>query len=263
MSTYFIMLHVYVSFQIQVITVCFTFLAYMTIAFMSLERLIIFHSPHFYLRHCSPKTVRRIVCAYWLILSVVYFSVRFGICFLLTPNATVQDVTSTCNYISYSMFFFVIFFSITVSTTCYIKIYRIVKAENVGGPSGQYYSTARSIHQYRATSIVFLYLLSVIGTSLLFIVLLLLNKRLSLDEFRLFNDIINSMNCIIDPCLYVVWFKECRMELFKMMCSCLPSFTGRVEDMRRSVFQVCYNTCRVCEVCVVIFSFDTVYFTHW
>ncbi|KAH3836600.1 hypothetical protein DPMN_109971 [Dreissena polymorpha] len=62
------------------------------------------------------------------------------------------------------------------------------------------------------------------------------NQRYGIDIFA-------TANCILDPFVYVLWFRECRMELLKMLAGCLPTspyLQDKIEKMRVEIF--CIST---------------------
>ncbi|KAH3790314.1 hypothetical protein DPMN_168512 [Dreissena polymorpha] len=96
-----------------------------------------------------------------------------------------------------------------------------------------------SVKHYKATSAVFVYLVIIILTSAGYLLVIKLN--LSHVALRFGLDIITTVNCILDPFVYVLWFKECRMEMLKMLSVCLPyvpSLERRIENMRKDIFHM-------------------------
>ncbi|KAH3862963.1 hypothetical protein DPMN_025939 [Dreissena polymorpha] len=91
------------------------------------------------------------------------------------------------------------------------------------------------MRQYKATSIVFLYLVIVIVTSVAYLILILFSK-LEYALIRQSTDIILNINCLLDPCVYVIWYRECRMEILKMFSTCFPGLKDRIETMRHEIF---------------------------
>ena len=50
--------------------------------------------------------------------------------------------------------------------------------------------------------------------------------------------IIVLLNGTIDPCMYVLWFKECKLELMKMMAVCRPSLYDKAELRRIQIYDI-------------------------
>lgn len=224
---------------LHVFGVGFTFLAYITIGIMSLERLVVFHSPNFYLRNFTATKVKRWVCVLWLISIIIYYFTRYGACYLIVENATIYDVLGECNVTSFTLFGLTIIIVIILSLICYAKIFLIVWNEvkkSESNKSLNFTSTARSLKQYKSTTLVFVYLIAVILTGLAYVLIML--QGLDTKPLRLYLDAVNTCNCLIDPCLYVLWFRECRMEMLKMVSFLLPRLSDNVEKMRLNVFEV-------------------------
>ena len=132
------------------------------------------------------------------------------------------------------MYTAIIAITIFISIICYIKIYIIIKSETK--LSRRKHVSAK---QYKATSAVFVYLLIITMTSIYYLLLIFLN--LSHVNLRFGMDIGATVNCILDPLVYVFWFRECRMEILKMFTVCLPylpSLERRIEQMRLDIFHI-------------------------
>ncbi|KAH3790311.1 hypothetical protein DPMN_168509 [Dreissena polymorpha] len=219
---------------VQVTSINCAFLAYVTVGMMSLERLILFYDPNFYLRHVSSKLVKTIAYCVWLAATLLYLSLRFLVCFLQTEDFSLYHVTGKCNTISNNGYIAGIAVTIFIAILCYIKIFLIIKSDvklsmrpNV------------SVKHYKATSAVFVYLVIIILTSAGYLLVIKLN--LSQVALRFGLDIITTVNCILDPFVYVLWFKECRMEMLKMLSVCLPyvpSLERIIENMRKDIFHM-------------------------
>lgn len=223
----------------HVFGVGFCFLSYITVGIMSLERLVVFHSPNFYLRNFVEFRVRRFVSTVWIVSAIVYYFTRYGACYIMFPDATMYDVLGRCNNVSFTLFGLTIMSVIVISLLCYAKIFMIIWSEtrkSEKNSSMSLTSTARSIKQYKSTTVVFVYLLAVILTGLGYT--LVMAQGLDSKPQRLFTDAVNTFNCLVDPCIYVLWFRECRLEMLKMFSVCLPRLSNNIEKMRMNVFEV-------------------------
>ena len=229
----------------HVFGVGFCFLGYITIGIMSMERLIVFHSPNFYLRNCVAARVQRYVWVTWLGTIFIYYFTRYGACYLMFPDATMGDVLGRCNKVSFSLFGFTIASVIIVSLICYAKIFLIIWSEGKNTDSDKRVtltSAARSMKQYKSTTLVFFYLIAVILTGIGYV--LVMAQGLDSRPQRLFIDTVNMFNCVVDPCMYVLWFRECRMEMLKIVALLFPRLSINVEKMRNDVFDVVtYSNC--------------------
>jgi len=221
-------MHQGASIVIQVVSIYFAYLAFLTIGIMSLERLVIFIRPNFYMRKLPPSRVKLVVLSLWTFLSALYFFIRFGYCYMRVNNATLLDVITTCNRVSFKMYFVLMFPVIILSIICFIVIVKIIRANPM--------LSTRSLTEYRATSIVTAYLVVLISTALGYIIITKLN--ISTVSLRLSTDALNTVCCMLDPCFYVLWYRECRMEMLKIVSCCCPYFNDHIEQMRIKVFSV-------------------------
>lgn len=222
---------------IQVIGTGFCFLAYITVGVMSLERLIIFYSPHFYLRRITPKIVKKSVSIVWTFIFFVYYFVRFGACYIAYPRFSMYDVVGKCNTVSFSFYGVFIIGVVVISLACYVKIFMIVKYDKQYTDGPQTLSaTAKCLQNYKSTSLVFVYILTIVLTSLAYAIII--STNLSTVTLRLANDVINMFNCMMDPCMYILWYGECRLEMLKMIACFTPSLSSHIEQMRLKIFDI-------------------------
>ena len=198
---------------------------------MSLERLVVFQSPNFYIRCLTIDKIKVITCSIWFFASLLYVYVRFGVCFMTNKNASLQDVIGKCNQETFLLYFVTIAFVILSSYTCYWRIIRIIKFDHVS-----HTMSVKSMQEYRSTSLVFVYIVTITLTSLGYVVILTLN--LDRDNLRIGNDMINTFNGMTDPCVYLLWYKECRMEIFKLLPWVPNVWKEKLEEMRMKIFEV-------------------------
>ena len=99
------------------------------------------------------------------------------------------------------------------------------------------YAPLHSRAQTRNTYLVFAYLITMTLTNLIFFALFLTGTN-NLVFLRLLNDSVYLLCGILNPFLYVIWFKECRMLFINLFTSCKPSWKIVVESMRFEVFDI-------------------------
>ncbi len=58
------------------------------------------------------------------------------------------------------------------------------------------------------------------------------------SEMVLSIEIVAMLNCMLDPWLYVIWFRENRMELLKLFCSWNAVSRRKIESMRIDMFVI-------------------------
>ncbi|KAH3693591.1 hypothetical protein DPMN_081055 [Dreissena polymorpha] len=49
-------------------------------------------------------------------------------------------------------------------------------------------------------------------------------------------------NGLVDTCVYVLWYRECRLELLKMAAKVFPYLQAHTERMRLEVFEISFRT---------------------
>lgn len=217
----------------QVIGVSFCFNAFITIGLMSLERYILFRCPNFYIRHFTCRRVKSATCLIWLASFTLYFYVRFGVCFMYSGGSTLHDVIGKCNQVTFTMYFCTIFVVLVISFICYWKIFRIVKSDH-----SIHNLNTHSLRQYRSSSLVFVYIITITLTCIGYIITIASNlERVAL---RLSNDFVNTFNSMVDPFVYILWYRECRMEMMKLfLCGNRSTrWNKRLEKMRIEIFDV-------------------------
>ena len=216
-------------------------LSFITVGLMSTERLVLFTSNRIYIQHLRTQTFKRISIATWLSFSLIYYVTRYVVC-----NITAYE---TCAHNMKVAFGLVIFIVIVLSTCCYLRIFFLLRNKKTSPPSTAY-KPNRSIQKLRTTCLMFMFLLVTLVGFLLFVYDLILEpdtrtKKLQFDLFSLFN-------CTMDPCLYVWWFRECRMNLLKIPALCIPSVKKRTEKMKIDLFDiVTFKTRETINLCVV------------
>ena len=226
-----------INILIQVVGTGFCVLAYVTVGIMSFERLVIFYSPHFYLRHITPERVKKFVAIIWVVFSVMYYFIRLAVCYMNSDTFSMYNVVGSCNSASFLFYGTIIVLVVAVSLACYFKIFVIIKSEKPTTNKPESLSAvAKRLRAYKSTSLVFVYILTITVTSLAYVFIISLN--LDTVPLRLANDVVNTFNCMMDPCMYVLWYRECRLEILKMIGVCTPSLTLHIEQMRMKVFDI-------------------------
>ncbi|KAH3819809.1 hypothetical protein DPMN_121553 [Dreissena polymorpha] len=57
-------------------------------------------------------------------------------------------------------------------------------------------------------------------------------------KVRLSVDAVSTLNCMLDPFLYVLWFKECKLELLKMFSFLGKSVKEKAKILQNEVFDI-------------------------
>lgn len=198
-------------------------LSHVTIAFMSLDRLVAFQWPNIYIKTSFAKK-RNCALAFWA---------GFFLLNLLDRFVYSRRDDSMFFFVLHTAYRVFLFTAIIITTCgCYMQVFRIIKKQ-----SKQCHVKSKSLFQhYKSTTVIIIYMFNVLLTSLLFGCILFVVK----DKYLavLLSDIVNLGNGLFDAITYVLWFRECRMELLKIFSKCFPSLNQRVEVMRIEIFDI-------------------------
>lgn len=200
----------------------FLLLSFTTVCLMSAERLVIFSTKKIITLEKHFRSVWKASVTTWLLLTVVYYGTRYGICQLIPMCISAMET-----------FFGAVLLVTTISSiTCYVRVYfLIIHASPTKELRGQ-----MSRHRLRATGLTFMYLVVTVFGFCSFVV----NAFLQLDIHarRLQIDIFNLVSCAVDPLLHVWWFKECQMKLLEVLSVCRPSLRRRIEKIKSEIFDI-------------------------
>ena len=223
---------------IQMIAIGWTFVAYVNIAIMSLERLLVLQWPIFYLRNQSFSIFRTTSLIIW-ILCLTFYSVYMITC--MSIHYTEVDVRTCFEPMLYLFIMATVPTSSLVSCICLAKILYLIKKHSHGK------STFAS---YRSTVTVFLCCLNYLIVAFLYCVILVVTVTSNYKR-RLFMEVIMTLNALADTCVYVWWYKECRLEVLKICAVVCPSLNNKIENMRLHIFNiVTYSTAQTKRVSV-------------
>ena len=206
----------------------FQMAAQFIVLFMSFERLFVFNWPYAFLRIGTRGRIRK-VCIAVIMFSFLQYIIFQGIACYSRGKAVV------CIPERFIYYFVICTVTPICSILIYIKIFRIIRNRRVG---------MTDLRQYKGTTASFVFLINsavtvVTFNSLAIYYVIIRIKGLTFKgQLTNFADIAYLLNCIVDPLIYVIWFKEARMEVlkhFSKICHCLQP---TVERMRREVFGV-------------------------
>jgi len=218
-------------------------LAYTTIAVMAVERVYALNSPMKYIRKCSSTTVR--VASFSVLGSVatVYLTLRYGVCFWQVGSISLvfgtQDI---CSYIN-TFYLTVLTSVVAVSIGCYIRIFIIVqqKVKRVN-PSNHLpvKSVFKEIKGFAQTSIVLVYLIAILITYVAFSIVIIIKQVYKIDQETVSSvgSLLFMCNSLSDSLLYILWFKECQLELLKMLSFLGHSIQRKTETMKMKVYDI-------------------------
>lgn len=213
---------------VEFVGIGWSFLAYLNIAIMSFERLIVFQWPNFYLRHVTYAVAKVAAFITWT-LFVTFYLIFFSICMLEDDPRTfaicLKQVTTAFIQVTFPTVVF-------LSSVCYLLILFIIRKQTYRTLSERSHTTK----MYRSTVVVFLCLVNFVFTTSLFLGFSAFT--VNIDVRRLTLDALSMINGLFDTCLYVLWFKECRMELLKIVSLCVPKLKQNIDSMRVQIFNI-------------------------
>ena len=213
----FIMQHLARGFQIS---------AQIVVVSMSFERLFVLNWPYVYLKVATKHRIR-LVCGGIFILSFLqYVAYRGSICYA-------RNMSRKCG-LPVPVYYFMLSFILPVASfASYMKIYKIIRNS----------ATKQPIRQYKGTLVSFLFLVNSVASLLILLGLSLYNifrpDRGKDNRYVPFlADSVGVINCIIDPTIYVVWFKETRFEILKMIDRLCPRVNPVVQKMYVEIYNI-------------------------
>ena len=209
----------------------FQIAAQMVVGAMALERLFVLNWPYVYLRVVTGRVIRCACCVLFLFTFTQFYGIRAVMCYL-------RNKAINCG-LTYSVYFILVSTLIPgISFISYIKIYRIIRN------SGRQLQLKQTIRQYKGTIASFLVLINATVTQLLclaFSLLYFARNSNGIKESGLVATLAdwgNLLNCIVDPLIYVIWFRETRMELLKLVQGMCPWVKPKIEMMRNEIYHL-------------------------
>ena len=200
---------------------------------MAVERLFVLKWPYVYIR-LGTRRRTRLVCLTIIVLGFL----QYMLARLLLCNASGR--ATNCSVPIGIYFALVLAICLATSVASYVKIYALIRKTS---------SQMTNLSHYKGTRASFLFL---INSSIAFSVYLAISAYLAIavppqdkeEQAQVSNlaDSVYVLNCIFDPLVYAIWFKEVQMELLKIFSPICPCFRPTVERMRIHVFSIDMNT---------------------
>lgn len=217
----------------QNLSMGFNFLAYIVILVMSIERLVVFHWPNFYLRVFKFNAFKTVCLVMWILYKLGWI-VDFSLCYMFVDETRKESLLCFRHVIERHVMM-IYWTSTVISCVCLIKIsVTIVKQSNKTGGSRTAWQT------HKSTLVVLICMANYILTSVVTAILTFLIARAA--DRRIAQDFVMILNAFVDNFAYVLWFKECRLELLKMLAHAFPACERRAEELRVEIFDiVTYN----------------------
>ena len=63
-------------------------------------------------------------------------------------------------------------------------------------------------------------------------------KSVGSIKYGIITDFITLVNCYIDPLIYVIWYKETKLELLKVAQTCLPRLKPKIQKMQTAIYNI-------------------------
>lgn len=216
---------------ITLIGLGWSYASFINVAVMVVERLVVFQWPYFYMRHVSHGT-----CMKLMLLVIVVFlcswTTEWAVCF---TSRTGYWNTRSCYSPVIKKYMTATFATLAIVTTaCFIKIGIIIRRQRRKiQPNSE--TSARNM---RSTIVVFLCCVNYFFTAVMNLVLVYTAPQISIVTRRTIYDVLYMLNGLTDTCVYILWYKESRYELFKILSALIPSFRQKVEQMRIEILDL-------------------------
>ena len=206
-------------------------LSHLSVTMMAVDRLIAIKWPNNYLQIVSKRKPWKYILCVWaaiIVLLHVYLSV---LCHSM-PILGVDKGSDACNVIYAFVVGLLFIINLLVPFVCHLVIFGIIRNQSMR----MRVRTRSFFHQYKATSVVFLYMINIIVTTILYFIIIITEMSPRLRVY--YAGIIYLINGIADTCSYVFLFKECRLELLKLVVICCPRVRPYIMRMRIKVYNI-------------------------
>jgi len=230
-------------------SLCYIFvqLEFATVAIMTVERLFLFYRPMRFLRFFTWRLLCCVVAAVWGCLTVMFLSVRYGVCYAQYRSFSVFNNGGRCNMVLYAYFTVFACLHLLIVLICNFKICLIIRKKSTTPHTNNLtlHSTLSIFWNFKTTSLVLLCsTISVCSLLSLFAIQIFSNRLdVSTSSVLLHMDAFLILNCFINTFLYVLWFKECQMELLNMFAFLSNDIKLKVFKMKLEIYDiVTYNS---------------------
>lgn len=216
---------------ITLVGIGWSFASFINVTLMTCERLVVFQWPYFYTRRISPSTCIKLL----LVVMVMYLGAWTGewlSCFY--HRTGFWNVRSCLGPIVRRYMLATFALLALVTTVCFIKIKIIIVKQRQKVHANN--DTVSRGH--RGTIVVFLCTLNYLVTAAINLAMTYTEGDLSIAVRRTVLDVLYMLNGLIDSCVYVLWYRECRYEMLKILAVVIPPFRNKVEEMRIEVLEI-------------------------
>ena len=200
--------------------------SFINIAVMSMDRLILFQWPYFYICHFTNGSY---VCFYYIIIVgfMISFLAQWIPCFV--SGSVFWDVRQCMEKLNAVYLTSTHVASVLLCVPCFVWIAIIVAKQQ---------RKERSKSETNPTKVVLLCCINYTITAVILLILVYTNCQTTIIFRRTTVDMMYMFNGLMDTCVYVLWFKECRYELMKIVACFIPPLRPKLERMRNEVFDI-------------------------
>lgn len=217
------------NFIFQIIAMGFNYLGYLDIAIMSVERLVVFQWPNFYIRRVTFTSLRVVCFVIWTLYGIIY-AFECGLCYANVDDND-PDTIYCFTRVIHDQLRIIYGSTTTVSCFCLIKICFII--------GSQAQKTKGSRHSWNSNKSSIVVLVCVINYLVSTICVTVMTYTIEEAYIRrLTNDLFMIANGFVDTCVYALWFKECRLELLKILGRVFPKINRKIHVMRIEIFDI-------------------------
>ena len=206
----------------------FQIAAQIIVGCMAFERLFVLNWPYVYLRVMTEHRTK-VACIVVSIFGFFQFAVvRASICY-----AWSKPLNCGIGWAAYLVT--VVIVVPTVSFMSFVKIYKIIRHKK---------DQHLTIRQYKGTVAAFLVLINTSVSQIMWLglsVLYFTRTASGKEEDGFVATVTYLINCIVDPVIYVIWFRETRMELFKLIKVICPCLKPKIEKLRKDIYQISFT----------------------
>lgn len=196
---------------------------------MVLDRLLVIRWPYFYLKYATEDRIRKICAGLSVIGFLQYVIVRGILCYV--PMRPLNCGVGLQVYLT--MLTAIPLFSTAISG----KIYWIIRGKSRKQP-------ANFRQQYRGTAVCLIFVVNDIFNTIVSLSFSVIYIKSITDNEVLATiaDGWNVVTCIMNAIVYVLWFKETRLEVLKMVQNICPQLKPKIQLMQYEIFCIVTST---------------------
>ena len=201
------------------------------ICFMSIERLFVLSWPYMYLRVMTERRTKQI-CTGVIVFGFLQAALYRGTACYARNKALNCGLVLAIYMISISIIL------PAVSFICFIKIFKIIRR------SEGKHRPMHNIRQYKGTVASFMVLVNATFNQIIWIGLSVFYFTRTTNGTKddglvgTLTDWSNLVNCTVDPLIYVMWFNETRLQLFKMFEGICPFVGPEIDRLKVEIYQL-------------------------